>query len=212
MKVIRTKNLSRILMVFAAAAIWFFASPPAREAQNKATSLPFEKSKKEFFTSNCYMCHSADLKSGGLDLEQYQMAEDIIKSRDTWERVLVKLRTGEMPPKEMPRPKAAELQSVIQWIEHELELADRRAKPDPGRVTARRLNRAEYNNTIRDLLSVDFAPAEGFPQDDSGYGFDNIGDVLSVSPVLMEKYLTASERIARTALFGVERIKPVLVR
>jgi hypothetical protein len=74
------------------------------------------------------------------------------------------------------------------------------AKPDPGRVTARRLNRYEYNNTIRDLLAIDFRPADDFPADDSGYGFDNIGDVLSLSPVLMEKYLHAAERIARTAI------------
>ena len=73
---------------------------------------------------------------------------------------------------------------------------------DPGRVTTRRLNRAEYNNTIRDLLGVDVRPADDFPQDDSGYGFDNIGDVLSLSPALMEKYVTAAERVARLALFG----------
>jgi hypothetical protein len=85
-------------------------------------------------------------------------------------------------------------------------------KPDPGRVTARRLNRAEYNHTVRDLLGVDLRPADDFPQDDSGYGFDNIGDVLSLSPVLMEKYLASAERVARTAVFGHELLKPTLVR
>ena len=82
--------------------------------------------------------------------------------------------------------------------------------PDPGRVTARRLNRTEYNNTIRDLLGVDLRPADDFPQDDSGYGFDNIADVLSLSPVLMEKYMSAAERVARTALFGPPTLKPTL--
>src|SRR5467141_2035736 len=81
-----------------------------------------------------------------------------------------------------------------------------------GRVTARRLNRVEYDNSVRDLLGVDLHPADDFPQDDSGYGFDNIGDVLSLSPVLMEKYLTAAEKISRTAIFGVEPLKPTLVR
>src|SRR5262245_35161985 len=88
--------------------------------------------------------------------------------------------------------------------------ADRPA--DPGRVTTRRLNRAEYNNTIRDLLGVDLMPADDFPQDDSGYGFDNIGDVLSLSPALMEKYLTAADRVARVALFGVPPLAPTLTR
>jgi hypothetical protein len=81
-----------------------------------------------------------------------------------------------------------------------------------GRVTAHRLNRSEYNNTVRDLLGVDFHPADDFPQDDSGYGFDNIGDVLSLSPVLMEKYLAAAEKVARAAVFGPEKLQPTLVR
>ncbi len=84
--------------------------------------------------------------------------------------------------------------------------------PDPGRVTARRLNRAEYNHTVRDLLGVDIDPADDFPQDDSGYGFDDIGDALSLSPVLMEKYLSAAENVAREALFGPPALKPTMVR
>lgn len=209
---IAKNNLVRMLIVFALVSAWFFVSPPTPEAQPSATQKAFDKSKRDFFANNCYLCHNAELKSGGLDLEQFQTVGEILKARDTWDHVVLKMRTGEMPPKEMPRPDPAELQSVLKWIEEEMERADRLAKPDAGRVTARRLNRAEYNNTIRDLLGVDQAPANDFPQDDSGYGFDNIGDVLSVSPVLMEKYLTASERIARMALFGPERVKPVLAR
>jgi len=79
-------------------------------------------------------------------------------------------------------------------------------------VTVRRLNRAEYNNTVRDLLGVDTRPADDFPHDDTGYGFDNIGDVLSLSPLLMERYMVAAERVARTALFGPEASKPTVVR
>jgi len=85
-------------------------------------------------------------------------------------------------------------------------------QPDPGRVTARRLNRTEYNNTIRDLLAVDFQPAADFPADDSGYGFDNIGDVLSLSPVLMEKYLAAAEKIAKAAIVPAALPKPTIAR
>ena len=105
-----------------------------------------------------------------------------------------------MPPKGRPAPSPEEIAAVTEWFDGQFARLDRSMKPDPGRVTARRLNRAEYNNTIRDLLGIDFKPAADFPADDSGYGFDNIGDVLSLSPVLMEKYLTAAERVARKAV------------
>ena len=90
--------------------------------------------------------------------------------------------------------------------------ADSALKPEPGRVTARRLNRSEYNNTIRDLLAVDFSPTNDFPQDDSGYGFDNIGSALSLPPQLMEKYLAAAEKITQLAIFGPGVVKPTVVR
>src|SRR5213079_1187938 len=126
----------------------------------------------------------------------------ITAERERWEEIARKIGAGEMPPKGLPRPAEAEIRQVTGWIEKEFERADRLVKPDPGRVTARRLNRAEYNNTIRDLLGVSLRPADEFPVDDAGYGFDNIGDVLSVSPMLMEKYMTAANRISRIAVFG----------
>jgi hypothetical protein len=95
------------------------------------------------------------------------------------------------------RPESAEPARVVAWIESRLSRA---ARPPRG---ARRLNRAEYNNTVRDLLGLDLQPANDFPQDDSAYGFDNIADALSVSPLLMEKQLAAAERVARAALFGM---------
>ena len=98
------------------------------------------------------------------------------------------------------------------WLEREFARIDRVTPPDPGRVTARRLNRNEYNNTIHDLLGVELRPADDFPQDDAGYGFDNIADVLSLSPVLMEKYLSAADNVARVALFGPPTLKPTLTR
>src|SRR5258708_25436620 len=96
-------------------------------------------------------------------------------------------------------PPAEQTAPVTGWFETQFARLDRNMKPDPGRVTARRLNRVEYNNSIRDLVGVDFKPASDFPADDSGYGFDNIGDVLSLSPRLMEKYLPAAEEISRKA-------------
>lgn len=101
-----------------------------------------------------------------------------------------------MPPKKQPQPTANEIASVVAFLEGQQTAQRAAIKPDPGRVTMRRLNRAEYNNTVRDLLGVDFRPADDFPPDDSGYGFDTIGSVLSLSPLLMEKYLSSAERIA----------------
>lgn len=172
----------------------------------------FEATVQPFLAKNCYGCHSAKVMTSGLNLEAFTSADSVAQNRDRWETILAKLSSGQMPPKNMPRPDAAELKAVTNWIQGEFDRADRNAKPDPGRVTARRLNRAEYNNTIHDLLGVDFQPADDFPQDDSGYGFDNNGDVLSLSVVQMEKYLSAAEVVARTAVYGVQSTKPVTAR
>ncbi|HMV50949.1 MAG TPA: DUF1592 domain-containing protein [Blastocatellia bacterium] len=204
----KRKNSWRLLIVLLP-LLWFVVSPATQQAQKPGG---FEKSIQPFLAENCYACHNAKRASGELNLELYKTAAAIAEHREQWETVLLKLKTGEMPPKGFPRPDENQLKAVIGWIEAEFARMDRAVKPDPGRVTARRLNRAEYNNTVRDLLGVDFNPADDFPQDDSGYGFDNIGDVLSLSPVLMEKYLTAAEKIARTAVFGTEQVKPTLAR
>jgi hypothetical protein len=105
----------------------------------------------------------------------------------------------EMPPKKRAQPSPQERETIVAWVESAVLKADC-SNPDPGRVTIRRLNRTEYNNTIRDLLGVDFQPADDFPVDDSGYGFDNIGDALSMPPILIEKYLAAAEKIVDAAL------------
>lgn len=185
---------------------------PVRWADSSESNTTFDQTVRPFLAKNCYMCHGPRLKSGGLGLDGYRTAASVIEDRDRWERVLHKLRAGEMPPPGMPRPDEAQLKAVISWIENEFARADKLTRPDPGRVTARRLNRAEYNNTVRDLLGIDIHPADDFPQDDSGYGFDNIGDVLSLSPALMEKYLAAAEKVARAAVFGPQPIKPSMVK
>src|SRR5262249_19595986 len=181
--------------------------------RTQAAQTEFDRSVKPFLARTCYMCHGASLKSGGVNLEALQTANSITQNRETWERVLRKLRAGEMPPKSQRRPDPEQLKSVMGWIEAELKRTDALAAGRGAeRVTVRRLNRAEYNSTVRDLLAVDLRPADNFPQDDSGYGFDNIADVLSLSPVLMEKYLTAAEQVARAAVFGPEPIKPTMVK
>lgn len=188
------------------------AGAPVLQAQRVSGTASFDESVRPFLAKRCSTCHNARLKTGGLALESFQTPASVTRERAVWERILQKLQTGQMPPPDAPRPDPAEVQAVTRWIEREFDRSDRSASTDPGRVTARRLNRAEYNNTIRDLVGVDFRPAEDFPQDDSGYGFDNIGDVLSLSPVLMEKYLAAADKVARTAVFGPEPMKPTLER
>jgi hypothetical protein len=172
----------------------------------------FTETVKPFLFRNCYQCHNERRTRGNLDLKKYADAASVLADPNTWEHVLLKIRTGEMPPEDEPRPTPAELRLVTAWVDAQILRADRTSPPDPGRVTIRRLNRTEYNNTVRDLLGVDLTPADDFPQDDSGYGFDNIADVLSLPPVLMERYLVAAERVTRAALFGVPQVKPTLVR
>src|SRR5690606_21852921 len=105
----------------------------------------------------------------------------------------------EMPPTKKPQPTEEERKRITEWISSEVFNCDC-DNPDPGRVTLRRLNRTEYNNTIRDLLGVKFEAAADFPNDDSGYGFDNIGDVLSLPPILLEKYMAAAEKVLDAAI------------
>src|SRR5580704_13736158 len=177
-----------------------------------ASPAIFETTIQPFLAKDCYACHNSKTASGKLNLEGYKTAGSVIEERERWEHIVRKLETGEMPPKGMPRADESQVKQVVAWIQGEFDKADALIKPDPGHVTARRLNRAEYNNTMRDLLGIDLHPADNFPQDDTGYGFDNIGDVLSLSPVLMERYLSAAEKVTRAALFGPELMKPAIVR
>jgi cytochrome c553 len=142
----------------------------------------------------CTGCHNDKLKTGGVSL-----ANAATLDPGTLERVFHKLRAGEMPPTGMPRPDAATYAALISWLETQLDQSAA-AHPNPGAPAVHRLNRAEYRNAVRDLLALDLDHSANLPPDDSGYGFDNIGDVLTVSPLHMEKYLANARRIARLAL------------
>lgn len=165
-----------------------------------AADSDFDKSVKPVLGSTCTGCHNEQFASGGLNINAFLDPKSLTTNRDEWDKIVRKLRTGEMPPKGIPRPAQEKTDALIHYLESQFEIADRNIKPDPGRVTARRLNRNEYSNTIRDLLAVDFHAERDFPTDDSGNGFDNIGDVLTISPVLMEKYMAAAETIASRAV------------
>src|SRR5215216_7091916 len=177
-----------------------------------ASAEGFERTVKPFLAEHCVSCHGNEKHKRDLNFESIASVKTLIDDRDHWDEVVLKLRNREMPPDDEPQPAEHQRQAVAGWLERELARIDKVTPPDPGRVTARRLNRAEYNNTVRDLLGVDLRPADDFPQDDAGYGFDNIADVLSLSPVLMEKYLSAADNVARVALFGPPVLKPTLTR
>jgi hypothetical protein len=172
-----------------------------------ADTPTFEKTVAPVLARTCTPCHNEALASGGVNIAPFTQAASLTGSRDGWDIILRKIRSGEMPPKGVPRP--AQMDAVIQYLQDEFARADRNIKPDPGRVTARRLNRSEYSNTIRDLLAVEFRAEQSFPTDDLGNGFDNIGDVLTVSPVLMDRYLAAAARIASRAVGADPLPKPL---
>jgi hypothetical protein len=175
----------------------------------------FESDVKPFIRSNCVACHTGDKAPAGLDLNRFLSLDEnsALAYREQWEAVSRKLLSGEMPPPGLPRPAADGVVAVRAWVEKEYAALDRTAKPGPGRVTARRLNRYEYNHTILDLLGLDFRPADDFPPDDSGYGFDSIGDVLTVSPTLMGKYLKAAKTISDTITTSKQPpVKPTVDR
>jgi len=169
-----------------------FAAKPGEE-----TPSGFAQEGLPFLKKYCFSCHAGDAPAAELALNSFSDDLSLIENRDVWDRVLDMVATGYMPPSESEHhPTMEESDAFVAHIEAIFEHADRTAKPDPGRITVRRLNKVEYRNTVRDLLGVDFDPTENFPADDVGHGFDNIGDVLTMSPLLMERYLEAAEAIA----------------
>ncbi len=180
-----------------------FCQVPSSSAE---TDWPaFQKTVLPFLAKHCYECHT-DKQSGDVRLDQFHDDRSVVKGLATLDRVQVMLRKQAMPPRKRPQPDADAVRLVLAWLERFSERMERAARLD--RVTMRRLNRTEYNNTVRDLLGVHFRPGDDFPADVPGHGFDNSASVLSVSPVLMEKYLAAAEKVARTALFGAEPMQP----
>lgn len=171
------------------------------QAVSAADSPPeFAKGGVQFLKAHCVGCHSGDEPEADLALDVFRDNASMIPQRKKWEAVLRMLEGGLMPPPDEKQPSSGDREQFTTLVRSVFDYYDRTAPPDPGRVTMRRLNRTEYANTIRDLVYVDFNPTEGFPADDIGHGFDNIGDVLTLSPLLMERYLDAAETIADRAI------------
>jgi cytochrome c551/c552 len=163
----------------------------------------------------CVTCHNDKVRTGGLSLQSVDLGAP--KDAETWEKVIRKVRVGAMPPLGMPRPDAAALDGLASFLETSVDRAAAQ-NPNPGRASMHRLNRAEYANAIHDLLGLDIDSTALLPPDDESSGFDNIADVLKVSPSLMERYLSASWNISRLAVgnlkiapsTAVYRVKPDL--
>jgi hypothetical protein len=145
----------------------------------------------------CAGCHSEKLRSGGLALTTLDLAHPEHNAAE-WEKVIVKLRAGMMPPAGAKRDKAA-IDGLATWLENSLDLAAA-SNPDPGRPALHRLNRAEYANSVRDLLDLEIDPANWLPADDMSHGFDNMAEVLNISPTLMDGYVRAAGKISRLAV------------
>ncbi len=197
--------------VFAVAGLASFqlfgsaAAEPARVAANTPAtaptaglaSAPIMADHKHMLMQYCTACHNDRLKTAGMSVVPLD-ADNLPASQETWEKILRRLSLGEMPPRGMPRPPKEQIAEFTHWLSTTLD-SQAAANPNPGRATVRRMNRTEYANAVRDLLDLDVDFSKEMPPDDTGYGFDNIADVLTVSPTLMDRYITVAGKIARVA-------------
>ncbi|MGV3486407.1 MAG: DUF1592 domain-containing protein [Planctomycetaceae bacterium] len=171
----------------------------AESADNKAADKPvphWEESGWKLVERFCIECHNPDFQEAEVDLSILRDAAAAPANAVMWNRVLQMVRFGAMPPDDAELPTEAERRSLIDAIERTIYQNDCDLRPKAGRVTARRLNRAEYSNTIRDLFGIKFNVTDAFPSDEVGGGFDNNADVLSMPPMLLEKYIEAAEQIS----------------
>ena len=185
----------RTILGWIAVALVGAGSFHAARAQSLSPVPSHPSAQRAVLDRYCVACHNEQARTAGLALDTMDV-EQISEGAPVWEKVLRKLRGRAMPPAGMPRPDEASYDSFANYLEQQLD----GAPPNPGRPVLHRLNRAEYTNAIRDLLALEIDGASLLPADDSGYGFDNIGAVLSVSPMLLERYMSAARKISRLAI------------
>ncbi len=180
----------------------------ARGAEgDPAGPLTMDKDIAPVLEEYCFDCHNPDKHKGDVNLEDLSAKPKFTEDRETWDKVAEVVENGDMPPEKKPQLSDSQRQLILHYLDGQLSKADCTVNKNPGRVTIRRLNRKEYRNTIRDLLHVDYSPQD-FPNDEVGYGFDNIGDVLSLSPLLMEKFMAAAEEVTNKAIATDARARP----
>ena len=171
-------------------------------------ALPSEVS--NLLRRECFDCHGDVEPEGGISLTQLATQQFGDSQKEAWWKVLNNVRAGTMPPPEQSSEiTPQERRDLARWIKFDVFQIDP-SDPDPGKVTIRRLNRTEYANTIRDLMGIEFNADVVFPPDDTGFGFDNIGDALSLSPMMVEKYLAAATEIVDKSVPKVRRQIPTL--
>ena len=192
-----------------AAFLCLAAAPHAAAQASRQDADPGTELLRNTVRRHCLACHNDRTQTAGLSLQGVD-AGRVAEHSPVLEKVLQKLRAGEMPPPGRPRLDAATAADVVTWLETALD-REAAANPDPGAPAIHRLNRAEYRNAVRDLLGLDLDHARDLPADDSGYGFDNIGDVLTVSPLHVEQYVAAARRVSRLAV-GSLTPRPVVER
>lgn len=198
------RSLIAVLVLALASAAQ--AEPPARAAEKtrsdgKTKQPAFAGCMVPFLEKYCIGCHGGAKPKAGLALDVLKDEAALAGRESLLDKMLQKVRAREMPPKSRPQPTQREIDLAAAWFDAWL---DRAHGKDPGRVTVRRLNKVEYQNTIRDLIGIEFPAIDDFPSDDIGYGFDNIGDVLSLPPLLMEKYVVAADKIVVQAIVAEE--------
>ena len=182
------------------------SQPPGAQSADAVAS--YRKEVLPILQEHCFSCHGDGNKKANISFDTFKSDEELVGKRELWHAVLKNTRASIMPPGRRARLSADEQKVLDRWIKYTAFGLDPN-NPDPGRVTLHRLNRIEYRNTIRDLLGVDYETDKEFPPDDIGYGFDNIGDVLSFSPLLAEKYMAAGQKIVAAAVPIVARELPI---
>jgi len=190
-------------------------APPGAAPAPADLARRLDRDVRPILARRCFECHGGGEAEGGVALDRFPDLESVTSERQLWRRVSQALRDEAMPPDDRPAPSAAERAAVVAWIDDALASDCGAGPQDPGRTTVRRLNRFEYDRTLTDLLGVEVRAAERFPEDDRGHGFDNNADVLTISPLLVEKLLQAAEKaLASAVVLGdplakkVERAEP----
>jgi hypothetical protein len=169
-------------------------TPPARDKE-------FDAQVRPLLETYCFACHGPKKQKAKVDFSTARGEGDLARNQPLWLAAVKQLKTRAMPPDdEKKQPTDAERDKLAAWLDAAMDRIDERAPRDPGRVTLRRLNRAEYNNTIRDLVGLDLHPADDFPLDDVSEGFDTLGDVLSLPPLLLDRYVDAANRILESTV------------
>ena len=203
------KNPVKIFSKFPAscASLWLAASglafgqeSPLGDVLSRVDREAFDDSVRPVLQEFCVKCHGAEKQESGLRIDRLELDFGKRTVAQHWTEIMDRINSGEMPPEDEPQPNTGQLTKVVSWIVDELRRREAAIQSTGGQVVMRRINRSEYNNTVRDLIGIDFQPADDFPADPPAFGFDNVGAAQSISPLQIEKYAAAARRIVDRAI------------